>query len=156
VAAAHPDVAGLAVVNPLVDPPAPSFRDLLDQLLAAGERFLPGIGGDLADPDAREQAYDRLPVAALLSMSRGLETLLPRLVDVRCPVLIITSRHDNVVPTVSSDLRTGEARVARVQPARGDPRPRPRGAGASRGRLRRARRGVLTSPAVRRSGEQVS
>ena len=107
VAAAHPDVAGLAVVNPLVDPPAPSFRDLLDQLLAAGERFLPGIGGDLADPDAREPAYDRLPVAALLSMSRGLETLLPRLVDVRCPVLIITSRHDNVVPTVSSDLLAG-------------------------------------------------
>ena len=104
VAAIHPEVAGLAVVNPLVDPPAPSFQELLEQLLAAGERFLPGVGDDIADPDATEIAYDRLPVAALLSMSRGLEKLVPRLGDVRCPVLILTSRHDRVVPTVSSDL----------------------------------------------------
>ncbi len=107
-AASHPDgVAGLAVVNPLVDPPAPSFQELLEQLLAAGERFLPGVGGDIADPEAREVAYDRLPVAAVLSMSRGLEKLLPRLGDVRCPVLILTSRHDHVVPTVSSDVLAG-------------------------------------------------
>ena len=104
VAAAHPEVAGLAVVNPLVDPPADSFRELLGQLLAAGERFLPGIGSDIADPDAHEVAYDRLPVAALLSMSEGLVHLRPRLADVRCPVLILTSRHDHVVPTVSSDV----------------------------------------------------
>ena len=107
VAAAHPEVAGLAVVNPLVDPPAPSFQELLEQLLAAGERFLPGVGNDIADPDATEIAYDRLPVAALLSMSRGLEKLVPRLGDVRCPVLILTSRHDSVVPAVSSDVLAG-------------------------------------------------
>ncbi|HEX2046298.1 MAG TPA: alpha/beta fold hydrolase [Acidimicrobiales bacterium] len=107
VAASHPEVAGLAVVNPLVDPPAPSFQDLMEQLLAAGERFLPGVGGDIADPDAKEAAYDRMPVAALLSMSRGLVTLLPRLGAVRCPVLILTSREDNVVPTVSSDVLAG-------------------------------------------------
>ncbi len=107
VAATHPEVAGLAVVNPLVDPPASSFQDLLEQLLAAGERFLPGVGGDIADPDATEAAYDRMPVAALLSMSRGLVALLPRLGRVRCPVLILTSRHDNVVPTVSSDVLAG-------------------------------------------------
>ncbi len=107
VAAAHTGVAGLVVVNPLVDPPAPDFRHVLEGFLAAGERFLPGVGGDIADPDAREVAYDRLPVAALLSMSRGLEELRPRLVDVRCPVLILTSRHDHVVPSVSSDVLAG-------------------------------------------------
>ena len=107
VVADHPEVAGLAVVNPLVDPPAPSFQDLLEQLLDAGERFLPGVGGDIADPDAQETAYDRMPVAPLLSMSRGLERLLPRLGDVRCPVLILTSRHDHVVPPVSSDVLAG-------------------------------------------------
>ena len=107
VAAAHPEVAGLAVVNPLVDPPASSFQDVLEQLLAAGEPFLPGVGGDVADPDATEVAYDRLPVAALLSMSRGLEKLVPELGDVRCPVLILTSRHDSVVPAVSSDVLAG-------------------------------------------------
>jgi carboxylesterase len=103
-AAARPEVAALVAVNPLVDPPAPSFQALLGDLLAAGEAFLPGIGGDMADPTAREDAYDRLPVAALLSTCRGLDALALRLPAVGCPVLIFTSRHDNVVPTVSSDV----------------------------------------------------
>ncbi len=104
IAAAHPEVAGLAVVNPLVDPPAPAFRSALEGFLAAGEPFLPGVGSDIADPDAREVAYDRLPIAALLSMSLGLEDLLPRLAGVRCPVLVLSSRHDHVVPSVSGDV----------------------------------------------------
>ena len=103
-AAAHPEVAGLVAVNPFVDPPAPSFQALLADLLAAGEPYLPGIGGDVADADAREDAYDRLPVAAFLSASRGLDRLAPRLGRIRCPLLIVTSRHDHVVPTVSSDV----------------------------------------------------
>ncbi len=104
IAAGSPEVAGLAAVNPLVDPPADEFLDTLGRFLAAGERFLPGVGGDIADPDGHEVAYDRLPVAALLSLSRGLVALRPRLADVRCPVLILTSRHDHVVPSVSSDV----------------------------------------------------
>ena len=107
VASGNPEVLGLAVVNPLVDPPAEDFLDTLERFLAAGERFLPGVGGDVADPEAREVAYDRLPVAAVLSLSRGLVALRPRLADVRCPVLILTSRHDHVVPSVSSDVLAG-------------------------------------------------
>jgi carboxylesterase len=106
-AAAHPEVAGLIVVNPMIDPPAPSFQALLGDLLAAGERFLPGVGGDIADPDAREEAYDRLPVAALLSTCRGLDALAPRLRRIRCPVLVLTSGHDHVIPAVSSDVLAG-------------------------------------------------
>lgn len=102
VCARHPEVRGLAVVNPLVDPPAPAFLDTLQAFLDAGERFLPGIGRDIMDPAAKEVAYDRLPVAALLSMSRGLHELRPALGDVHCPVLILTGRHDHVVPAVSS------------------------------------------------------
>lgn len=104
VCARHPEVRGLAVVNPLVDPPAQSFLDTLEAFLDAGEAFLPGIGSDIADPSATEVAYARLPVAALLSMGRGLHDLRPRLGDVRCPVLVLTSRHDHVVPTVSSEV----------------------------------------------------
>jgi carboxylesterase len=107
VCARHPEVRGLAVVNPLVDPPAPAFLETLEAFLAAGERFLPGIGSDIADPSAAEVAYDRLPIAALLSMSRGLHALRPQLAGVRCPVLILTSRHDHVVPAVSSDVLAG-------------------------------------------------
>ncbi len=104
VAAAHPEVAGLATVNPLVDPPAPSFCDLLREMLATEQRFLPGIGGDVSDPDVREDAYDRLPVAALLSLSEALVGLRERLPRVGCPVLILTSRHDHVVDNTSSDV----------------------------------------------------
>ncbi len=100
----HPEVAGLALVNPLVDPPAPSFRDLLRELLGSGHAFLPGIGGDVADGEAREDAYDRLPVAALLSMCEALDDVAIRLGEITCPVLILTSRHDGVVDTVSSDI----------------------------------------------------
>jgi carboxylesterase len=100
----HPEVRGLAVVNPLIDPPAPEFLQALEAFLAAGERFLPGIGSDTVDPSAKEVAYDGLPIAALLSASRGLAELRPRLGDVRCPVLILSGRHDHVVPSVSGDV----------------------------------------------------
>jgi carboxylesterase len=102
-AADRPEVAGVVAVNPMIDPPAASFQALLGDLLAAGEQFLPGIGGDIADPDGHEDAYDRLPVAALLSTCRGLDALAPRLHQIRCPVLVVTSRIDHVIPTVSSD-----------------------------------------------------
>ncbi|MDQ4090821.1 MAG: alpha/beta fold hydrolase [Actinomycetota bacterium] len=104
VCARHPEVRGLAVVNPLIDPPAPDFLQALEGFLAAGERFLPGIGSDTVDRSAKEVAYDRLPVAALLSASRGLAELRRRLGDVRCPVLILSGRHDHVVPSVSGDV----------------------------------------------------
>ena len=108
-AARHPErVAGLIAVNPFVDPPAAAFQALLGELLAAGEAFLPGIGGDIADPAGREEAYDRLPVAALLSMCQGLDDLRPRLAGVRCPVLLFSSRHDHVVPSVSGDVLAAE------------------------------------------------
>jgi carboxylesterase len=108
VCAQHPEVLGLAVVNPMIDPPAPAFLETLEAFLAAGERFLPGVGSDIADPSAKEVAYERLPVAALLSTGRGLTELRPRLRDVRCPVLILTGRHDHVIPSVSSDVLAEE------------------------------------------------
>ena len=103
-AAAHPDVAGLALVNPFVDPPAESFRDLLRGLQAAGNDVIPGIADDIADPGARHVAYAGTPIAPLLSLCEALERLLLRLGDVTCPVLVMTSREDNVVPPVSSDV----------------------------------------------------
>ncbi len=46
-------------------------------------------------------------MAALLSLSLGLADLRPRLADIRCPVLILTSRHDHVVPVASTELLAG-------------------------------------------------
>lgn len=103
-AADRPEIAGIVVVNPFVDPPAESFRDLLSGLLDSGHDTIPGIGGDIADPTESEVGYPGTPIGPLLSLSEALERLLPRLGDITCPVLLMTSRVDNVVPPVSSDV----------------------------------------------------
>jgi carboxylesterase len=105
VAADHPEVAGLVVVNPYIDPPAPSFQDILRGLLSEGETVIPShLGSDIADGEAREVGYSGTPIAPLLSLCEGLDRLFPRLPDVTCPVLVMTSASDHVVPPVSSDV----------------------------------------------------
>ncbi len=103
-AAEHPESAGLATINPFIDPPAPSFRDAVRGVIDAGFPRAPGITGDLADSGAREEGYDELPLGALLSLCEGLDDLLPRLPAISCPVLLLTSGVDHVVPPVSSDV----------------------------------------------------
>ena len=104
-AADHPEVAGMVVVNPYIDPPAPSFQDILRGLLSEGETVIPGhLGSDIADGEAREVGYSGTPIGPLLSLCEGLDGLFPRLGDVTCPVLVMTSVTDHVVPPVSSDV----------------------------------------------------
>ncbi|HYX44725.1 MAG TPA: alpha/beta fold hydrolase [Acidimicrobiales bacterium] len=104
-AADHPEVAGMVVVNPYIDPPAPSFQDILRGLLAEGETVIPShLGSDIADGEATEVGYRGTPIAPLLSLCQGLARLFPRLPDVTCPVLVMTSATDHVVPPVSSDV----------------------------------------------------
>ncbi len=104
-AADHPEVAGMVAVNPYIDPPAPSFQEILRGLLAEGETVIPShLGSDIADADAKEVGYRGTPIAPLLSLCLGLDGLLPRLGDITCPVLVMTSATDHVVPPVSSDV----------------------------------------------------
>ncbi|MGI9021957.1 MAG: alpha/beta hydrolase [Acidimicrobiales bacterium] len=103
-AADHPEIAGIVAVNPYIDPPAASFQDLLRGVLAAGETWVPGIGSDIARPGASEVGYSGTPVEPLLSLCHALDRLHPRLEAIACPVLLMTSRVDHVVPPVSSDV----------------------------------------------------
>lgn len=103
-AARHPEVSGLVVVNPYVDPPAESFRELLRGIRDAGHPSLPSIGGDVADPVSREESYGELPIEPLLSLCTALDDVAAGLSRVTCPTLVFTSRTDHVVPPVSSDL----------------------------------------------------
>ena len=63
----HPEIAGLAVVNPVVEPLDSSIVDLARDLLAKGEAFMPGVGSDIADPSQSELAYELTPIESLLS-----------------------------------------------------------------------------------------
>lgn len=103
-AARHPEVAGLVCVNPMVEPPAEVFLDLLDDFLANGATMVPPIGADIAQPGGREPAYAQLPVAALRSLMGAMRELEAELPAITCPLLVFTSAVDHVVPPASSDL----------------------------------------------------
>ena len=100
----HPEIAGLVLVNPAVEPPADSFREMLEGALAGGVTSMPGIGCDIADPDGKELTNEATPIAPLASLMAAVVELAPRLAEIRCPVLLFTSTQDHVVPTSSSDL----------------------------------------------------
>ena len=81
----HPEIAGIAVVNPLIDPPHAELRDGIRSLLDAGTTVLDGIGSDIKKAGITESAYAGTPLAPLLS-------------------LILSSREDHVVEPVSGDV----------------------------------------------------
>jgi carboxylesterase len=100
----HPEIRGLCLVNPLVDPPAESFRDVLRGLLEQGMAVAPGVGSDIAMPGRQELAYTGTPVAAALSMLEGVDSVVEGLGLITCPLLVFSSRQDHVVPSQSGDV----------------------------------------------------
>ncbi len=103
-AARHPEIAGIVLVNPLADGTAPGITQTVAQLRELGEPLVPGIGSDIALEGSVESAYPMTPVEPLLSLHAALGDLRPALADVRCPVLLCTSPQDHVVEPASSDL----------------------------------------------------
>jgi carboxylesterase len=102
-AATYPAIASVVVVNPLVEPVAESFLEVLSGALAAGTTAIPGTGSDIARPSVTELCYDAMPIAPLLTLFDAVAKLGPALSSIRCPVLCFTSRHDHVVPPSSAD-----------------------------------------------------
>ena len=100
----HPEIAGIVVVNPAVEPPAESSIDIFQGSLDAGLEVIPGIGNDVADPEVKELAYPETPLAAGLSMFGAISDLAERLGDIRCPVLLLNSPQDHVVPASNADF----------------------------------------------------
>ncbi|HMK62377.1 MAG TPA: alpha/beta fold hydrolase [Acidimicrobiales bacterium] len=103
-AEADPDIKALVLVNPMADPPAESFRDVLRGLLSSGIEIAPGVGSDIARPGVTELAYSGSPVAAALSLFEGVDEVAASLGRIQCPVLLFSSRNDHVVPSSSGDL----------------------------------------------------
>jgi carboxylesterase len=100
----HPEIAGLALVNPAVEPMPEELRSALQEMLDGGTEVAPGIGSDIAKPDTDELAYPGMPVRPLLSMLDGVAGVASSLGDIRCHVLLLSSREDHVVPSSSGDL----------------------------------------------------
>lgn len=105
----HPEARGLALVNPFLEPPAESFRDVLRGLLDQGVELAPGVGSDIAKEGSVELAYPGTPVASALSLFEGIDEVAGSLSKIACPVLLLSSREDHVVPSSSGDLLVAEA-----------------------------------------------
>jgi carboxylesterase len=101
----HPEIKGLVLVNPAIeaDDFAP-FADRANAVLAAGQTFLPGVAGDIADPNIKELGYDRAPAASLISLIEGLRETKPKLAQMTMPALLLHSPQDHVVPPGSTAL----------------------------------------------------
>ncbi len=102
-AARHPEVAGIACINPAVAPRDPAERRMVVDMIAAGERTMPGIGSDIAAEGVVESAYAETPLPPLLGLFDAVDELQAGLADIACPVLILTSPEDHVVPPADSD-----------------------------------------------------
>jgi carboxylesterase len=102
--ARHPEIAGAVFVNAAVAPIDPAMLELVDQMIDAGETVAPGVGSDIADPDAKEDAYADTPLKPLKSLAAAALDLQPKLASIACPVLIMTSPNDHVVEPKASDL----------------------------------------------------
>jgi carboxylesterase len=100
----HPEIAGVIVINGLIEPFDPTLKAAFEQMRKEGSTTMPGVGSDLADPDAKELAYDEVPLDCLLLLLDGVEELQPHLSAVTSPVLIMNSPQDHVVPPTSSEL----------------------------------------------------
>lgn len=104
VGADHPDVAGLVCINPVAQPQVSDVIDMLRGIVDSGTPVLPGIGSDIADPDAKESAYEGTPIEPLLSMLvDGIEPLSREYADMRVPLLLMSSPQDHVVEPGQSD-----------------------------------------------------
>jgi carboxylesterase len=102
-AARHPEIAGIVLVNPAVEPTADSFMEAIAGMKATGATVMQGIGSDVANPDVQESAYAETPLAPLESLFGAVAELQSLLPEIRCPVLLFTSVQDHVVPPSSSD-----------------------------------------------------
>jgi carboxylesterase len=102
-AARHPEVAGIVLVNAIAEPSAPEIVTMIRQMLADGATTIDAIGNDIAEPGQDEMAYDKTPLAAAATMFDAIDALQPLLGSIACPALVLNSPQDHVVPPSNSD-----------------------------------------------------
>lgn len=100
----HPEIAGIAVINGLVEPIDTSIAELARDLIDKGEATMPGIGSDIADPEQKELAYELTPLPCLLSLGQAVAELTIELPHIEMPVMVLSSPDDHVVPPSNSDM----------------------------------------------------
>ncbi len=96
------DVAGLALVNPIVHTERKDVK-LLPALKHVIPSF-PAVGNDVKKPGVVERAYPRTPLRAAHSLFSTLPNVRRRLAEVTQPLLLFRSRVDHVVDSSSGRI----------------------------------------------------
>ena len=105
VGANHPEVVGLVCINPAAEPQVPEVIEMLQGIVDGGTEVLPGIRGDIADPDATESGYDGTAVRVVLSLFiDGLAPLAGEYPKMHMPLLLMNSPQDHVVEPKQSEF----------------------------------------------------
>jgi carboxylesterase len=95
--------SGLICVNPVARMRSPEETAMVEELIEDGMTVLPGIGSDIADPDAGELAYEGTPLVPLRSMFfDGVKPRCEHWGQLTAPLLLFTSEHDHVVDPADS------------------------------------------------------
>jgi carboxylesterase len=100
----HRGVAGVVAINAALMDTTEPVRMPIQEFIDAGETTVAGIGSDVADPSQKEQAYEEVPLESMMSMFDGIDGVVARLDQVHCPVLVLHSTQDHVVPPGAPDL----------------------------------------------------
>ncbi len=85
----------IVAINPLAPDP-----DALEGLQWRRQRGVEWV--EVAPSTVGEDACDRLPISALIAMTEGIASIVMH--KVSCPVLIVTSEHDDIVDPANSDV----------------------------------------------------
>ena len=107
-AARHPQIAGIACVNPATRPQPPEVVAMIEAALDGGDETMAGIGSDIAKDGVVEVAYELTPLRPLLSLVDALDELQEDLSRISCPLLLLTSPQDHVVDPGDSDHLAAE------------------------------------------------
>ncbi len=106
----HPEIAALALVNPMVAPPDADSVAFVQAMVENGDELAPGVGSDIAKEGSVESAYPELPLRAAVSLFSAAAEVGSGLESVTCPVLVFTSTQDHVVDPKSSALLVERAK----------------------------------------------
>jgi carboxylesterase len=92
----YQNIAGIIPINPAIDMPH------LKQQSETEARFLTGIGSDIKKEGVHELAYEKTPVASIRELTALMEKVKNKLHQVTSPLLLLSSKTDNVVPPHNS------------------------------------------------------
>jgi len=94
----HPELAGIILVNPFVEPLDASFVDAIQELVDQGTTTMDAIGSDIKKEGVAERSYPATPLVPMLSLFEGVKEISADLGKISCPVLLLSSVEDHLVP----------------------------------------------------------